>query len=313
MAEINNYPALVDAIWKIVQGTPEDRERVDFMFSEQRIAEELGITYKWDSDPCVFGVAQALNDLVDLGYCEGVGNFNGHRWMNVSPSADSPDMLPSASLIRPPLPKLPLLRGRALQFIHEQTVRHEDGITFYTQEMSISLQEALSILLPTTNEMEAYSARGTLIQAMSKLEKDGFVAGIITGSLSLWVTFKGACWLLIMQPLLKLSERATRLVKNPEALEAVEYLVEAYGETSSQGAPILYVAIEKLKNAAGDERKLIELLGQPKAYIGDLKQSLQPHRHAETQARIKLSYQQCLERTTKIIEMYIALSERSSS
>jgi hypothetical protein len=98
-----------------------------------------------------------------------------------------------ASLIRPPLPKLPLLRGRALQFIHEQTVRHEEGITFYTQEISVSLQEALSVLLPTTNEMEmeAYSARGTLIQAMSKLKKDGFVAGVITGSLSLWVLLRG--------------------------------------------------------------------------------------------------------------------------
>jgi hypothetical protein len=41
VAEINNYPALVDAIWKIVQGTPEDRERVDFMFYELRIAEDL--------------------------------------------------------------------------------------------------------------------------------------------------------------------------------------------------------------------------------------------------------------------------------
>ncbi len=117
MAEIDNYPALVDAIWEIVQGTPEERERIDFLFSEQQIAGKLGITYIWDSDPCVFGVAQALNDLVALGYCEGVGNFNGHRWMNVSPSADSPDMLPSANLIAPPLPKLPPLRRKALQFI----------------------------------------------------------------------------------------------------------------------------------------------------------------------------------------------------
>jgi hypothetical protein len=296
-----------------VQGTPEERERVDFTFSEQRIAEELGIIYKWDSDPCVFGVAQVLNDLVDLGYCKGVGNFNGHRWMNVSPSADSPDMLPSASLIRPPLPKLPLLRRRALQFIHEQTVRHEEGITFYTQEISVPEQEALSVLLPTTNEMEAYSARDTLIQAMSKLKKDGFVAGVITGSLSLWVTFKGACWLLIMQPLLRLSERATRLAKKPEALEAVEYLIEAYGETHNQGAPILYMAIEKLENAVGGERRLAELLSQPRPYIGDLKQSLQFHRHAATNAQLRLNPQQCLERTTKIIEMYIALSEYPSS
>ncbi len=118
MAEIDNYPALVDAIWEIVQGTPEERERIDFLFSEQQIAGKLGITY------------------ISLGYCEGVGNFNGHRWMNVSPSADSPDMLPSANLIAPPLPKLPPLRRKALQFIHEQTIRHEEGITFYTQEIT---------------------------------------------------------------------------------------------------------------------------------------------------------------------------------
>jgi hypothetical protein len=85
-------------------------------------------------------------------------------------------------------------------------------------------------------------------------------------------SFKGACWLLIMQPLLKLSERATQLAKNPEALEAVEDLIEAYGETHNQGAPILYMAIEKLENAVGGERRLAELLGQPRPYIGDLKQ-----------------------------------------
>ena len=38
MAEIKSYPELVDSIWTNVQGTPEERERVDFMFSEEQVA-----------------------------------------------------------------------------------------------------------------------------------------------------------------------------------------------------------------------------------------------------------------------------------
>ena len=127
------------------------------------------------------------------------------------------------------------------------------------------------------------------------------------------MTLKGACWLLVSQPLLRLSERAKQLITHPEASESTALLINAYSEAPSHAAHKMYVVIEKLENAAGGERKLIELLGQPKAYIGDLKQSLQLHRHAETQARIKLNYRQCLERTTKVIEMYIALCERPSS
>ena len=153
-----------------------------------------------------------------------------------------------------------------------------------------------------------------VFEAMFGLEKRGFVSGPIKhGTFTLSVTLKGACWLLVSQPLLKLSERAKQLITHPEASESTALLINAYSEAPSHAAHKMYVVIEKLENAAGGERKLIELLGQPKAYIGDLKQSLQLHRHAETQARIKLNYRQCLERTTKIIEVYIALYERPSS
>ncbi len=258
--EIDNYPALVDGIWRMIQGMPEDRERVDFLFSEQRIAEELGVTYGWDSDPCVFGVAQALNDLVDLGYCKGRGSFNGHRWMHVAPLADCPDVPPTASCITPPLPKLLPLRRRVLQFIHEQSVRHEESVTFYLI-IRILHQEAVSTLLPAANEIEMFSARGQIIQALSSLNEMGFVAGSISsGAFTSRVTFKGACWLLLMQPLLNLSERAAELEGNPESVEAVQCLIDAYGETPRKAAPIVYVAVEKLENAVGGERKLIDFL-----------------------------------------------------
>lgn len=141
MVGIKNYPALVDAIWKMVEGTPEERERVDFTFSEQQIAESLGIAYSWDSGACVFGVASAISDLVDLGYCKGRATYNGHRWRWISPSPNCPDALPSTSLLVPPIVKLPPLRAQVLEFIHKQTLRHEDGITFYDHEVRLLFED----------------------------------------------------------------------------------------------------------------------------------------------------------------------------
>jgi len=311
VVEIKSYPELVDAIWTFVQGTPEERERIDFMFSEQQVAQRLEIPWRWDSDPCVFGVAQALNDLVDLGYCQGRGSFNGHRWMYVSPSADCPDVPPSTSFITLPLPKLPLLRRRALQLIHEHAVRHEEGITFYILGRMLH-QEAISALFSTTNEMDMHAARGAMIQAMSNLETGGFVAGSISsGALTLRVTTKGACWLLVAQPLLQLEERASRLVAYPEALEATELLINAHSESQRNAASMLYVAFEKLENASSGERGLVGLLGQPRAYVSDLKQALQPHRHATTPAQSRLNHQECLTRTADIIERYITVREQN--
>ncbi len=310
MVEIKSYPELVDAIWTFVQGTPEESERIDFMFSEEQVARRLEIPWTWDSDPCVFGVAQALNDLVDMGYCQGRGSFNGHRWMRVSPSADCPDVPPSAAFITPPLPKIPLLRRRALQLIHGHAVRYEEGITFYTIVRMLH-QEAIAALFSTTNEIDTHAARGEMIQAMSNLEKGGFVAGSISsGALTLRVTLKGACWLLVAQPLLKLEERASQLVAYPEALEATKLLINAHSESQRNAAGRLYVAFEKLENASGGERGLVGLLGQPRAYVSDLKQALQPHRHATTPAQSRLNHQECLIRTADIIERYITLREQ---
>ena len=97
MAEIKSYPEMVDLIWAIMQGTPEERERVDFTFSEQHIAGELGIAYQGDSDLRVYGVAQALDDLVDLGYCKDRALFIGapSSW---SPTPDCPDILTISKL-----------------------------------------------------------------------------------------------------------------------------------------------------------------------------------------------------------------------
>jgi hypothetical protein len=314
VAEIKSYPELVDAVWAIVQGTPEEREHVDFMFSEEQVAKRLGVPWAWESDVCVFGTARAISDLVSLEYCKGIDTYNGHRWRWISPSPYCPDAPPSTLFITPPIVKLPPLRSRALQFIHEQTLRYENGITFYTQEMGMLHQEAVNILLPTTTEADLYIARGTVISAISDLKDNSFVNGSISsGYLSLWPTLKGASWLLVAQPLLKLEERASRLTAYPEVLEATRLLANAYSESQSSAAGSLYVAIEKLENASGGERGLIDLIGQSATYIKHLKHSLQPNRHAKPQGQTKLDHRQCLERATEIIEKYITLREQGSN
>lgn len=307
MVEIKSYPDLVDTIWTLVQGTPEQREHVDFMFSEEQVARKLGVMWTWDSDPCVFGVAQALNDLVDMGYCQGRGSFNGHRWRYVSPAVDCLDALPSASFIAPPLPKIPPLRRRALQLIHKNTVCNEENITFYIL-VRMPHPEIISSLFPTANEIEMCTARGEIMQAMSSLKEGGFIAGSISsGAFTFRVTLKGACWLLVAQPLLELEERASQLVAYPEALEATKLLINAHSEAQHSAAGMLYIAFEKLENASGGEKGIISLLGQPRTYVSDLKQALQPHRHAATLAQSKLNHQECLMRTTDIIKRYIGL------
>jgi len=313
VAEIKSYPELVDAVWAIVQGTPEERERVDFMFSEEQVARRLGVPWTWESDACVFGVAQAISDLVRLEYCKGIGIFNDHRWRWISPSPYCPDVPPSTLFVKLPIVKLPPLRGRALQFIHEQTLRYEDGITFYTQEMHMFHDEAANVLLPANTEADQYIARGTVIRAMSDLQDEGFVIGSIpSGYVSLRPTLKGACWLLIIQPLLELEKRASRLAVNPEALETTKLLINAYSESPSGAAGSMYLVIDKLQHASGGESGLIYILGQPATYVKDLKHSLQPNRHAEPWGQTKLTNRQCLERATEIIEKYITLREQGS-
>ncbi len=312
MEEVRTYAELVDTIWKIVQGTSEERERVDFMFSERDIVASLGIPYSWDSASCVYGVAQAINDLVNFEYCRGRASYNGHRWNFISPSPNCPDMLPSEKLLAPPITKLLPLRSRALQFFHEQTLCHEDGITFYIQGTRMPIEDVIQVLLPSQGETEKFAARGQVIEAVSDLKQQNFVSGIITsGNFGIRITLKGACWLQTGLPLLTLLEKANKLTIYPEAIEATKLLIQAYSEDERAASPTLYIAIEKLENAANGERGLIQLLNRPKAFIGDIKQSLQSHRHASANANIRFNHQQRLARTKEIIELYIAQRELS--
>lgn len=314
MVEIRNYPELVDAVWTIVHGTPEDRERADFVLTEEQVAKRLEVPWAWESDACVFGVARVINDLVDLGYCRGRATFNGHRWRGISPSPVSPDVPPSALFLSMPISKLLSVRAKALQFIHGQTIRHLDGITFYSQKMWMRQEEFVLALLPSTKEIDMYTARGTVMEAVVDLKDAGFLEGSLTaGALSFWVTLKGACWLLIAQPLLKLEERASRLPANPEALEALRILIHAYSKSQSSAAGSMYLAIDKLQHVSGGESGLINLLGQSATYIKYLKHSLQPNRHAEPWGQIKFTSRQCLERTTEIIEKYIIVREQGNN
>ena len=66
------------------------------------------------------------------------------------------------------------------------------------------------------------------------------------------------------------------------------------------------MAIDKLEDAVGGQRKLAEYLGRPKTHVGDLKQSAQVHRHAETQGRVVLDHLQRLARAKEIAELYVA-------
>ena len=311
MAEIKSYPELVDAVWTFVQGTSEKYERAGSMLSEEQIAERLEIPLIWNSDAYV-GIEQAINDLVNQGYSKEQPSFIGQRWRWISPSINCPDVPPSALFLAKPIPKLLPIRTKALQFIHAQTVRHSVGITFYSQKTWwMHHEEFVLALLPSTKETDMFSAKGTVMKAVNDLKETGFLEGSIkNGALSLWVTLKGACWLLIAQPLLKLEERASRLTKNPETLDATRLLTNTYSESQHNVSGSLYIAIEKLENATGGESGLINLLGQPATYVKDLKHSLQPNRHAEPWGQTKLTNRQCLERATEIVEKYITLREQ---
>lgn len=302
-AVIQSYPDLVDAIWEIVRGPEEQRERSEYRWTEQQIAEALGMTWSFNDDASAEGVAQAISDLVDLGYCVGRGTFNGSRYMVVSPAPDAPDMSPSAYVLRDSLSPLRELRARALLFIHEQTLRQEGGITFYT-DARILFPDTVRALLP--DRADDYSATGDVVEAVQDLKRQGFLRGHTTmGAFHVWISFRGACWLQVGAPLLDLIDRAGTLTNHPEALEASRKIMEAHTRSEQDAARDVAVAIETLENAVGGERGLIEFIGKAKTYVGDLKQSAQVHRHAATQGREVLNGAQRLARAREIVELYI--------
>lgn len=303
-AEIQTYPDLVDAVWEIVKGTEEQRERSDYQLSEQRVAEALGLTWAWSDDACVDGIAQAISDLVDLGYCVGRGTFNGSRYMAVSPAPDAPDMPPSAYVLRDGLAKLPDLRAKALRFIHEQTLRQESGITFYTGDVRILFPDAVRALLP--DRAEEFSATGDMVEALRDLKKREFVRGPITmGAFHMRVSLRGACWLQVAAPLLDLLDRATKFANHPEAPQAARLIMDAHARSESDAARDITVAIETLENAVGGERELAKYISKSKPFVGDLKQSAQIHRHAATHGREVLNGAQRLARAREIMDLYL--------
>jgi hypothetical protein len=312
MQETKTYPDLVDVVWEAIKDLQEGPEPGDPFLSEQEIAQELDIPYDWSGNAIVFGISQAITDLVKLGYCKGIASTDGERQSLFSVSPDHLDALPSAILLKPPLRRLPPLQARLLKYLHESTVCQEMGIIFYHQDVKILFGDAVSALLPDQDDIPA--AVDLVVGAARDLQGRGFIRGQMTmGAFNFWVTLKGACWLLVAQPLLALRERAIKLSAYPEAVQAIDTLINAYSESEKESARELQIAVEQLENAAGGERPLASLLEVPKTYIGDLKQSLQMHRHAATQAQQKLNHGQCLERATEIIKQYIARREEASS
>lgn len=167
MTQLTSYPEVVDAVWRIVRGEPPDSERAAFQRTEQEVAQALGLDWSSGDDAGVVGIAQALSDLVDLGYCVGRGTYNGLRYIAVSPSPHAPDAPPSGIVFGHGLPRLPGLCARALRFIHERTVRQECGITFYA-DVQILFAEATQALLPDV--ADSFAATTDVVEAVKSLK-----------------------------------------------------------------------------------------------------------------------------------------------
>lgn len=167
MEQIKDYPSLVDAVYSIVQGTSESQEQIEIT----SIARDFGLS--WDSNACVFGIADAMADLVNLGYCKGHEEFDGH-YRCISRSPGTPTIQPSERTFSIP-ERLPVSR-KSLEYIHRKTVRHELGITFYYHDFDIAVKDALHELLPGSSNNEA--ALVELSNSIQYLVDSGLVAGL---------------------------------------------------------------------------------------------------------------------------------------
>ncbi len=184
MAQIETYPELVDTVWGTVQKMPR--------FTYKEVASELGIPVSpSESNPSFhYGIRQAINDLIDLKYCEAQKDLR-----LIWPSPNAPSNLPSQrGVIQSSLYNLSTLQARLLQFIHQKTICKEDGIAFYNQSVGVSLDEASKVLLPIAPN--AYSAGEEIHQALLNLQKHHLIKAVVPANgYDMWVTFLGACWL----------------------------------------------------------------------------------------------------------------------
>jgi hypothetical protein len=89
-------------------------------------------------------------------------------------------------------------------------------------------------------------------------------------------------------------------------MRAARLVMEAHTRSEQDAARDLTVAIEQLENAAGGERRLLELLEKPKSYVSDLKQSAaQGYWHAASTRREVIDHVQRLARAQEIVGLYI--------
>lgn len=168
MEQITGYPSLVDAAYKIVQRTPDDQGQIDIA----SIAKGLGLPL--DSMVSISSITDAMEDLVNLGYCKGYEKFDGGCYRYISRSPDAPTIQPSEHPVSID-EQLPFLRS-ALGFIHGKTVCREFGITYYNHNIRIAVKDALHELLPTSSHNEA--AVVELSAGIQYLVNSGLVAGV---------------------------------------------------------------------------------------------------------------------------------------
>lgn len=166
MEEIKDYLSQVDTVHKFLQGTSENQEQIGIT----SIANALSLS--WDSKACVFGIANAMPELVNLGYCKGYEE-NGH-YRSISRSPGAPTIQPSECPVSID-ERLPLRRS-ALEFVHGKTVCREFGITFYNHNIGIAVKDAPHKLLPTGSDSEA--AVVELSASIQYLVNSGLVAGV---------------------------------------------------------------------------------------------------------------------------------------
>lgn len=169
MNEMKDYPTLVDSVYKVVQEAPENQGQIHIA----SIAAALNIPR--DSKACAFGIAEAMRELVSLGYCIGHEEFNGH-YVSLSVSPDAPVILPSDYPNQHGIDELLPLHKKILNFIHVKSVCHEYSIEFYNQNIDIAVQDALEELMPTGAANAA--ALEELSTHIQDLVNSGSLAGV---------------------------------------------------------------------------------------------------------------------------------------
>ncbi len=207
MVDIKDYPKLVDTIWEIVQSTSKVHEREYGNFSQEHISKKLGIPHTPtgqvlfdDTGAIGRGIAPAIHDLVELGYCKAEIKYPEHHWFHISPSPDAPMDLPSVvvlqSLQKPFITNglLPL-HEKVLQIIHNKTVHNAQGITLDYNNVTCMYKDLVQILSAEHNKYDITIDESTVRKILKDLQEWPLelIKGRLLGSaFRMWITLKGA-------------------------------------------------------------------------------------------------------------------------